>query len=147
MTVSSSLLTVDSNVIIAALRGTEPKSQRCRDIMKFVPHQFLLAEPSIIYQEVCGTIARKVGIETANAAKRHLDTIIDSQWLATCDKKVCIAAAILCASHKIYAIDALYLHVALTYGAVLVSLDGEFIDGLNREHLPIDAYTVDNFPY
>jgi len=35
-----------------------------------------LAEPSIIYQEVCGTLARKVGIEIAEQARKQLDQII-----------------------------------------------------------------------
>ena len=67
--------------------------------------------------------------------------------LVNCDRETCISAFTLCAKHRIYAIDALYLYVALTNRAILVSLDREFINGLNTEKLPIKAYTVDNFPY
>lgn len=147
MVVNNSFLTVDSNVIIAALRGQEYSSKKCENILRLVPDQFILAEPSIVYQEVCGTLARKASSETASAAREHLDTIIYPQWLTSCDKKTCVASAALCAEHKIYSIDALYFHVALMRGAILVSLDKEFINGLNSDKLPIEAYTVDNFPY
>ena len=61
-------------------------------------------------------------------------------------KKTCISAFRLCAEYEIYAIDALYLHVALSNYAILVSLDKEFIDKLD-DRLPIEVYTVDNYPY
>ncbi len=39
-------------------------------ILSKVPNQFQLTEPSIIYQEVCGTLARKTSIEIANEDKK-----------------------------------------------------------------------------
>jgi predicted nucleic acid-binding protein len=143
----SPFLTVDSNVIIAALRILEPGSKKCSDILAMVPDQFILAEPSIIYQEVCGTLSRKADLVIANNAKEQLDLYIEPSRLLSCDKKTCISAFSLCAKHKIYAIDALYLHTALASGAILVSLDREFINGLDSDKLPIEAYTVDTFPY
>ena len=146
MKARSSLLTVDSNIIIAALRTTEPASSKCAQILAKASEDFTLVEPSIIYQEVCGTLARKIDIETANSAKEQLDLLIEQKRLINCDKRTCISAFRLCAKYEIYAIDALYLHVALSNYAVLVSLDKEFIDKLNDE-LPIEAYSVDNYPY
>jgi predicted nucleic acid-binding protein len=143
----SPLMTIDSNVIIAALRKLEPSNEKCIDLLGKIPNQFILTEPSIIYQEVCGTLVRKVDLETANKAKVHLDRTIKPKRLINCDKKTCISAFSLCAEHKIYSIDALYLHVALTCGAILVSLDKEFINGLNADKLSIEAYTVEDFPY
>jgi len=146
MKLRSSLLTIDSNVIIAALRTTEAASAKCAEILDRAVERFLLVEPSIIYQEVCGTLSRKIGLETANTAKEQLDLLIEQKRLINCDKKTCISAFRLCAEYKIYAIDALYLHVAMSNNAVLVSLDKEFIGRLN-DKLPIEAYTVDNYPY
>lgn len=146
MKARSSLLTVDSNIIIAALRTTEPASPKCAKILAEASEHFMLVEPSIIYQEVCGTLARKIDLETANTAKEQLDLLIEQKRLINCDKKTCVSAFRLCAEYEIYAIDALYLHVALSNYAVLVSLDKEFIDKLN-DRLPIEAYTVDNYPY
>jgi predicted nucleic acid-binding protein len=146
MKARSSLLTVDSNIIIAALRTTEPASSKCAKILAKASEQFMLVEPSIIYQEVCGTLARKIDLETANSAKEQLDLLIEQKRLINCDKRTCISAFRLCAEYEIHAIDALYLHVALSNYAVLVSLDKEFIDKLN-DGLTIEAYTVDNYPY
>lgn len=147
MTSHSPFLTIDSNIAIAALRALEPCSKKCASLLEEAPEQFIFAEPSIIYQEVCGTLSRKVNFEIANKAKDYLDLIIEPKQLVNCDRNTCISAFTLCAEHKIYAIDALYLHVALTYGAILVSLDKEFINGLNSAKLPIEAYAIENFPY
>ena len=137
------LLALDSNVLIAAIRTLEPDSEKCDKILAKASDQFILTEPSIIYQEVCGTIARKMNVRFANNAKEQLDLFIPPKRLVNCDRKTCVAAFKLCAEHKIYAVDALYLHVALLNHAILVSLDQEFIKGLNSDKLPIEAYTVD----
>jgi len=142
----SPLLTVDSNIIIAALRTSEPASSKCSKILSGASECFRFVEPSIIYQEVCGTLARKIDLETANEAKEQLDLLIEQKRLINCDKKTCISAFKLCAEYEIYAVDALYLHVALSNYAILVSLDKEFIQKLD-DRLPIEAYTVDNYPY
>ncbi len=70
---SSRLLTLDANVLIAALKADEPYSEKCAKILSKVPNQFQLTEPSIIYQEVCGTLARKTSLEIANETKKQMD--------------------------------------------------------------------------
>jgi predicted nucleic acid-binding protein len=148
MKTASRLLTLDANVLIAALRQNEPNSEKCAKILSKIPASFALTEPSIIYQEVCGTLARKIGLEEANIARKHLDQIIPPKMLTICDRNLCASSFSLCSEYKIYAIDALYLQVALINGATLVSLDKEdFIDKLNDRELPIEAYTVSDFPY
>lgn len=54
----------------------ETYSEECTRILSKVPDKFILTELSIIYQEACGTLARKVGMEVANKAKEQLDLII-----------------------------------------------------------------------
>lgn len=144
----SSLLTLDANVLIAALKTDESHSEKCTKILAQVPDQFVLAEPSIIYQEVCGTLARKINLDIANKAKKQLDLMVHPKLLSNCDRKLCTSAFALCSEYGIYTIDALYLQVALTNHAILVSLDKEdFIDKLKNTKLPIEAYTVYEFPY
>src|SRR3972149_3819675 len=128
MTQNSPFLTVDANIVIAALRNIEPSSEKCAEILAKAAEKFVFAEPSIIYQEVCGTLSRKSSLETATKAMKYLDLIIEPKWLTNCDRKTCISAFALCGEYKVYAVDALYLHVALTNNAILVSLDKEFID-------------------
>ena len=148
MTKSSCLLTLDSNIFIAALKGDEPHSKKCCQILNKVPDDFILSEPSIIYQEVCGTLGRRVGVDVADEAKKQLDLIIHPELLASCDKTFCVSTYPLCAQYMVYAIDAIYLKVALNSRAVLVSLDKEdFIDKVKSKPLEIEAYHISEFPY
>jgi predicted nucleic acid-binding protein len=148
MNPANRLLTLDSNVLIAAVSKNERNSEKCAEILTKVPSLFALAEPSIVYQEVCGTLARKVGLDKASTAKAHLDLMIQPRMLSICDRDLCASAFGLCSEYKIYAIDALYLQVALANGSILVSMDKEdFIDKLKDKDLPIEAYTVSDFPY
>ncbi|MEM2091958.1 MAG: PIN domain-containing protein [Candidatus Bathyarchaeia archaeon] len=145
---TSRILTLDSNVFIAALKEDERFSDKCLEIVGRVPDHFILAEPSIIYQEVRGTLARKVGIDVADQARKFLDQIIHPRMLIDCSRDFCVSAYGLCAQYDIYAIDAMYLRVALDSHSILVSLDKEdFIDRLRGRGLPIEVYHVADFPY
>jgi predicted nucleic acid-binding protein len=142
------LLTLDSNVVIAAFRTVEPVSEKCAEILTKAAEQFVLAEPSIFYQEVCGTLARRASLEIADRARKQLDLILEPNLLANCDRSMCLSAFALCGEYRIYSIDALYLQVALTNRAILVSLDKEdFINKVKVKKTPIEAYSVDDFPY
>ncbi|MEM3383884.1 MAG: PIN domain-containing protein [Nitrososphaerales archaeon] len=142
------ILTLDSNVFIAALKSDEFYSVKCAEIIGKVPDKFLLSEPSIVYQEVCGTLARKVGADVADVAREQLDRMIHPKLLVNCDKVFCVSTYPLCSEHGIYAIDALYLKVALDNNAVLVSLDKEgFIEKLRSRRNQIEVYHASDFPY
>ena len=142
------MLTLDSNVLIAALKADEAYSEKCCEILEKVPELFILSEPSVVYQEVCGTLARRVGADVADDAKKQLDLIIHPRLLVSCDKAFCVSAYPLCSEYEIYAIDAMYLKVALDNRALLVSLDKEdFIDKVNSKRVIIEAYHVSDFPY
>jgi predicted nucleic acid-binding protein len=142
------LITLDANILVAALKRDEPHSQTCVDLLNKIPDMFIPSEPSIIYQEVCGTLARTVDPDTANLAKEKLDHIIHPLLLVKCDKDFCTSAYQLCHEYKIYSIDALYLAVALQKGAILVSLDKEdFTDRVKAKNPPIEVYHVTEIPY
>jgi len=142
------LLTLDANVLIAAASKKERNSEKCAEILAKVPNLFILAEPSIVYQEVCGTLARKADLDTANAAKKQLDLMIHPRLLTNCDGTFCTSAFPLCSEYNVYAIDALYLQVALDNQSILVSLDKEhFTDRLKSKRPTIETYHVSDFPY
>jgi len=148
MKVDRRLLTLDSNVFIAALKGDETYSEKCFEILDKVPEAFILLEPSIVYQEVCGTLARRAGLDVADEAKEQLDLIIHPKLLINCDRNFCISAYTLCSHYGVYAIDAIYLKVALDNRAILVSLDKEdFVDKVNSRRPSIEVYHVSEFPY
>lgn len=93
-------------------------------------------------------MARRVGAEVADNAKRQLDLIIDPSLLINCNRAFCVAAYPLCSEYGVYAIDAMYLKTALDNRAVLVSLDREdFIDKVTSRESSIEAYHVSQFPY
>jgi len=145
---SSRLLTLDSNILIAAIKADEIYSEKCSEILGEVPYTFVLAEPSVVYQEVCGTLAKRVGTDVADEAKKQLDLMIHPRLLVNCDRAFCISAYPLCSDYDIYGIDAMYLKVALNNRAVLVSLDKEdFIDKVKSKSPTIEAYHVSQFPY
>ena len=144
----SRILTLDSNILIAALKSDETYSEKCFEILCHVPDTFILTEPSIIYQEVCGTLAKRAGVNVADSAKRQLDLIIHPKLLFNCDKAFCISSYHLCSEYNVYAIDAMYLQVALNNHAFLVSLDKEdFIDKVRSKSQKIETYHVSEFPY
>jgi len=144
----SRILTLDSNVLIAALKEDELYSEKCSEILGKVPDAFILSEPSVVYQEVCGTLARRAGTDIANQAKKQLDMIIHPKLLVNCNRTFCVSAYPLCSEYNIYAIDAMYLKVALDNNAILVSLDKEdFTDKVSPKRLRIEAYHVSEFPY
>lgn len=145
---NSRLLTLDSNILLAALKADEIYSEKCLEILLKVPDSLILTEPSIIYQEVCGTLARRVGKDAADEAKKLLDLMIDPRLLVNCDKAFCISAYPLCSEYDIYAIDAIYLKVALNNNSMLVSLDKkDFIDKVKSRNPRIEVYHVSDFPY
>ena len=93
-------------------------------------------------------MARRVGAEVADNAKRQLDLIIDPSLLVNCNRAFCVSAYPLCSEYGVYAIDAMYLKTALDSRAVLVSLDREdFIDKVTSRESSIEAYHVSQFPY
>jgi len=145
---NSRILTLDSNVFIAAMKRDELHSEECLRILSKVPDAYILSEPTIIYQEVCGTLAKRIGTDAATEARKQLDLIIHPRLLTNCTRDFCISAYPLCSEYDIYSIDAIYLKVALDNNAVLVSLDKEdFIDKIRPKRPNIEAYYVSEFPY
>ena len=142
------ILTLDANVFIAALKADERYSEECADILRKLPGKFVLAEPSIVYQEVCGTLARRVSMYVARRAEKFLDLVLHPKLIFECNRSFCKAAYSLCHEYNVYPVDALYLKVALDLGAVLVSLDErDFIGRVKRKNPSIEAYHAFESPY
>ena len=141
-------LTLDANIFIAALKTDEKYSEKCAEILRIIPDRFILSEPSIIYQEVCGTLARRVGIEAARRAEKLLDTLLYPELVIECDRKMCKEAYELCHEYEIYAVDALYLKTAIETKSSLISLDKEhFIDKIKQRKPPVKAYHISEFKF
>lgn len=145
---SKKILTLDSNVFVGAAKADEKYRKNCIEVLRLVPDRFVLSEPSIVYQEVCGTIARRVGNSEAKEFGEKLDKFVPRELLFVCDRTFCLHSYSLCSDYGIYAIDSLYLSAAIGSGAIIVSLDNEdFIDKIRKNHHNIEAYHVSDFPY
>ena len=142
------VLTLDANVFIAALKADEEYSGDCVEILQKLPGRFVLVEPSIVYQEVCGTLARRVGVDVARKAESFLDSVLHPKLVFECNRAFCKSAYALCCEYGIYSIDALYLKAALDANAILVSLDErDFVSRVKARNPPIEVYHVSEFPY
>jgi len=139
---------LDASVFVAALKADEEYSKECADTLRRLAEGFVLAEPSVVYQEVCGTLARRVGLEAAREAERFLDSAIHPSLLFECAREFCRRAYPLCREYGVYSVDALYLRVALDVDAALVSLDErDFVARVRRKNPLIEVYHVSEFPY
>jgi len=87
MEIARRLITLDANIFVAALKQDESYSQNSVSILDKIPDLFIPCEPTIIYQEVCGTLARTAGLNIANLAKEKLDKIIHPMLLINIDKE------------------------------------------------------------
>lgn len=142
------ILTLDANIFIAALKADEEYSEECINILQKIPGNFILAEPSIIYQEVCGTLARRINMDVAKRAESLLDSLLHPRLIMECDINLCKAAYTLCKEYGVYSIDALYLKTAIDMNAILVSLDDkDFISRVKEKKPPIEIYHPSEFPY
>ena len=125
MRAGEGVVTLDSNVFVCALKADERYSAKCKEIIRKVPRSFLLSEPAVFYQEVCGTVARKAGAVAARLVRDRLDQMIQPGLLFSCDREYCISAYPLCGEFGIYAVDALYFKTAIDANGILISLDEE----------------------
>lgn len=143
---SSKFLTLDANVFVAALKADEPYSERCSEILSRVPGGFALVEPSVVYVEVLGALARRVGLGLADKAKAELERMVNPLLTIACNREFCLKAYALCHEYDVYAVDSLYLETALEAESTLVSLDGEdFVDRVRLRSPPIEVLHVSEF--
>jgi predicted nucleic acid-binding protein len=143
---SNKFLTLDANVFVAALKADEPYSERCSEILSRVPGGFALVEPSIVYVEVLGALARRVGLGLADKAKAELERMVNPLLTIACNREFCLKAYALCHEYDVYAVDSLYLETALEADSTLVSLDGEdFVDRVRLRSPPIEVLHVSEF--
>lgn len=146
MVSSRGLLTLDANVFVAALKSDETYTAACRRVLKRLADGYVLVEPSIVYVEVLGVLARRIGLELAEKAREELDEMLDPRFTVSCDREFCLRAYSLCRRYGIYAVDSLYLEAAIEAESTLVSLDGEdFVEKIRAGGSPVNVLHVSEF--
>ena len=123
-------LTLDSSVLVAALRKTEEKHKECLLLMKKVKEgDYVAIEPFTVLVEVVAAIRRRTGSqEIALEIKQELLKIDNLRFLDI-DRVAAEAATDIAAETGVRGMDAIVIQIAKEYGTILVSLDKELIEG------------------
>ena len=121
-------VTLDSSVIVAALREPEEKHEECKKLLKKVKDGFFIAlEPYTVLVEVVAAIKRRTGStplgERVKMDLQDIDTIkfLDLNFIRADD------AANIANKIGVQGMDAIVVQTAKEFDSILVSLDDEMM--------------------
>ena len=119
-------LTLDSSVIVAALRKQEEKHAQCKGLLEGVKEgRWIAIEPCTVLVEVVAAIRRRTGSEElAEGVRRSLQRIGTIFFLSLNPARA-EEAAKLAAKTGLRGMDAVVVQIAKEFGAVLATLDEE----------------------
>ena len=122
-------LTLDSSVIVAALRRQEERHSECRSLPEKVKDgEFVAMEPYSVLIEVVAAIRRRTGArDLANRVKDDLQNIGAMKFLELTSTRAGEAIEI-AQEIGIRGMDAIVIQVAREFDVTLVSLDAEMMD-------------------
>jgi predicted nucleic acid-binding protein len=118
--------TIDASVFVNAFNPHEQGHAASLQAVSLIhEHGHPVIVPALLLTEVASAIARTTG--DRDAALEYADAIagLPSLSIVAITTAVARQAADLAATHRLRAADALYVAVAVRYGAVLVTRDGE----------------------
>jgi predicted nucleic acid-binding protein len=122
----AAIYTIDASVFVSAFR---PREQRHTDSFRFVECVKIRALPIIVPTLLLPEIAAAVGLGSENAAVARKFTDAVSRWsnlmLVPLDDILVQQAADVAVDYRLRGSDAVYVAVALRFGATLVTLDQE----------------------
>jgi len=120
------MLTLDSSVIIAALREQEEKHREClRLLEKIKDAEYIAVEPYTVLVEVVAAIRRRTGFEQlAERVKNDLQGI-DSIHFLDLESDRANEASDIAKNSGVRGMDAIVIQIAKEFNATLVSLDNE----------------------
>jgi predicted nucleic acid-binding protein len=136
-------LTLDSSVIVAALRKQEKKHKQSKTLLEKVKNgEHIAFEPYIVLVEVVAAIRRRTGSESlADRVKKDLQQINTLNFLELESRRANESANIAKVT-GVKGMDAIVAQIAKEFDATLVSLDVEMIERLKTA---IKTETVDQF--
>jgi|GEM_PF-351165 len=126
-------VTLDSNVLISAVKKNEEYSKECSEILSYVGTSFILYQPTVCITELYNGIGRTKGESAAKKALKDFYKMVyhleDYGSRAQCERVGKTAL-----KYRIYSADAFYLQTSLDFKTMLVSLDEEdFIDRIKAK--------------
>ena len=119
-------ITIDSSVIVAALREQEEKHEVCKKLLERVKDgEFVALEPYTVLVEVVAAIKRRTKSESlAERIKNDLEDIDTIKFSDLMSSRADSAAEI-AKETDVRGMDAIVVQIAKEFNAPLVSLDGE----------------------
>ncbi|MFC1715313.1 type II toxin-antitoxin system VapC family toxin [Candidatus Poribacteria bacterium] len=127
-------VTLDSSVIIAALRRQEEKHSQCRLLLEKVKDaQYTSIQPYTVLVEVAAAIKRRTNSESLAIEVKNLLQSMDTMNFVELGTLRADSAAEVAAKTGLRGMDAVVVQVAQEFDATLVTLDLEMID--KAEHI------------
>jgi len=122
------MLTLDSSIIIAALREQEEKHKQCIRLLEKIKNaEYLVVEPYTVLIEVVAAIRRRTGSEQlAERVKKDLQRI-DSIYFLELESERANEASDIAKKSGMRGMDAIVVQIANEFNAPLVSLDNDMI--------------------
>ena len=135
-------LTLDSSVIVAALREQEEKHEICKRLLERVKNgEFVALEPCTVLVEVVAAIKRRTGSEyLAERVKSGLENIDSINFLDLISIRADDAANI-AKETGVRGMDAIVIQIAKEFGSPLVSLDMEMAE---RSRFIVDIVDIED---
>lgn len=133
-------VTLDSNVLISAVKGKEKYSEDCREIIANVGTSFVLYQPTVCITELYNGIGRTKGEPAAKKALKDFYKMVyhleDYGSRAQCERVGKTAL-----KYRVYSADAFYLQTSLDFKTMLISLDEEdFIDRIKAKDAEYNVF-------
>ena len=120
------LLTVDSSVLVAALRGQEPSHEACQRLLEQISEaQHIAVQPYTVLIEVVAAIRRRTGSEELAARVYQNMEAISSLRFVELDARRAEDAVVIAEQSGLRGMDAIVVQVAREFGSSLVTLDDE----------------------
>lgn len=121
--------TVDASVFVAAARSVEAESPASVAFLEFAQlHEMRLLCPSLVFPECAAAVARPTGDEalaqTVIADLQRLSTL----HVITIDLPLAQRAARIAIAQRLRGADSIYVAVAQTFAATLVTWDSEMLE-------------------
>jgi len=135
-------LTLDSSVIVAALREHEEKHEVCKRLLERVKNgEFIALESYTVLVEVVAAIKRRTGSEhLAERVKSGLENIDSIKFLDLISIRADDAADI-AKETGVRGMDAIVIQAAKEFGSPLVSLDMEMTE---RSRFVVDIIDIED---
>ncbi len=135
-------VTLDSNVLISAIKENEQYSKKCKELLSLVGTSFLLYQPTVIITELYNGIGRTKGeIAAKKALKDFYNMVYHLEDYGS--RNQCERVGKTALKYRVYSTDAFYLQTSIDFKTMLISLDKkDFIDMIKGKDAKYNVWHV-----